>query len=63
MHHRKKNMCYLDKCYLNKCYLDKCLLENVALTNVDVTNVPKTANCSCRWSNHPTVKVWLSYDQ
>ena len=36
---------------------------NVAFTNVDVTNVPKTVDNSCRWPNHPTFKVWLSYEQ
>ena len=36
---------------------------NVGWTNVNVTNVPKTVDKSCRWHNHPSINVWLSFDQ
>ena len=36
---------------------------NVAWTNGDGINVPKAVDNSYRWPNHPTFKVWLSYDQ
>ena len=36
---------------------------NVVWTYVDGTYVPKTVDNSYRWPNHPTFKVWLSFDQ